>query len=226
MIAKPKIQPDGYRAVSPVIGVILMVAITVILAAVIGAFVLEIGDQQETAPNASFTFNENVRTFSDGSNKANITVVRSKHGGGDTIDITQFDANVNGNDSVWGSSDNPQISEPNDPAFPQPNILEALGSNDRHEFTSGENLNLMSYKGWGDDTVEKGEYIYDYWPLDSCGSPTQGTYNIRIDDPDGNTINTPVFRQGDSVSIIWTAESGGKTQTLAEYKVQNSVADC
>ncbi|MDX1747991.1 MAG: type IV pilin N-terminal domain-containing protein, partial [Halobacteriales archaeon] len=31
-------------AVSPVIGVILMVAITVILAAVIGAFVLGIGD--------------------------------------------------------------------------------------------------------------------------------------------------------------------------------------
>ncbi|MDB2285460.1 type IV pilin N-terminal domain-containing protein [Halorubrum ezzemoulense] len=33
------------RAVSPVIGVILMVAITVILAAVIGTFVLGLGDQ-------------------------------------------------------------------------------------------------------------------------------------------------------------------------------------
>jgi flagellin-like protein len=32
------------RGVSPVIGVILMVAITVILAAVIGAFVLGLGD--------------------------------------------------------------------------------------------------------------------------------------------------------------------------------------
>ncbi|SEL48967.1 type IV pilin [Haloferax larsenii] len=45
------------RAVSPVIGVILMVAITVILAAVIGTFVLGLGDQvQETAPQASFAF--------------------------------------------------------------------------------------------------------------------------------------------------------------------------
>ncbi|MEF8869094.1 MAG: type IV pilin N-terminal domain-containing protein, partial [Haloarculaceae archaeon] len=42
-------------AVSPVIGVILMVAITVILAAVIGTFVLGLGDQvQSTAPQASF----------------------------------------------------------------------------------------------------------------------------------------------------------------------------
>jgi flagellin-like protein len=48
------------RAVSPVIGVILMVAITVILAAVIGAFVLEIGNQQETAPSTSFDSEQQV----------------------------------------------------------------------------------------------------------------------------------------------------------------------
>ena len=48
---------DDDDAVSPVIGVILMVAITVILAAVIGTFVLGLGDQvQNNAPSASFTF--------------------------------------------------------------------------------------------------------------------------------------------------------------------------
>ena len=42
---------------SPVIGVILMVAITVILAAVIGTFVLGLGDQvQETSPNAQWNW--------------------------------------------------------------------------------------------------------------------------------------------------------------------------
>ena len=45
------------NAVSPVIGVILMVAITVILAAVIATFVLGLGDSlSETAPQASFSF--------------------------------------------------------------------------------------------------------------------------------------------------------------------------
>jgi len=44
------------KAVSPVIGVILMVAITVILAAVIGTFVLGLGDSiQDTSPSASIT---------------------------------------------------------------------------------------------------------------------------------------------------------------------------
>jgi flagellin-like protein len=43
-------------AVSPVIGVILMVAITVILAAVIASFVIGLGDSnQQTAPSVSFS---------------------------------------------------------------------------------------------------------------------------------------------------------------------------
>jgi len=46
------IGPEEERAVSPVIGVILMVAITVILAAVIAAFVLDIGPG-DPAPNAA-----------------------------------------------------------------------------------------------------------------------------------------------------------------------------
>lgn len=49
-------QPD--RAVSPVIGVILMVAITVILAAVIGAFVLGLGQESSAGPTAAFDLTE------------------------------------------------------------------------------------------------------------------------------------------------------------------------
>ncbi|MCU4800079.1 type IV pilin N-terminal domain-containing protein [Halobacteria archaeon HArc-gm2] len=65
-------------AVSPVIGVILMVAITVILAAVIASFVLGLGDQaQQTTPQASFSFDY------DASANENLTIT---HDGGDTID--------------------------------------------------------------------------------------------------------------------------------------------
>ncbi|NGM69422.1 type IV pilin [Natronolimnobius sp. AArcel1] len=48
---------EDKRAVSPVIGVILMVAITVILAAVIAAFVLDIGQQSEP-PQANIDISE------------------------------------------------------------------------------------------------------------------------------------------------------------------------
>ncbi|MDZ7687346.1 MAG: type IV pilin N-terminal domain-containing protein [Halobacteriales archaeon] len=45
-------------AVSPVIGVILMVAITVILAAVIGTFVLGLGDNVQDTPSAGVTVDQ------------------------------------------------------------------------------------------------------------------------------------------------------------------------
>ena len=66
------------EAVSPVIGVILMVAITVILAAVIGTFVLGLGDQvQDTAPQASFNFEFATTPVGE------VTIT---HDGGDTLE--------------------------------------------------------------------------------------------------------------------------------------------
>ncbi|MCK4798785.1 MAG: type IV pilin N-terminal domain-containing protein [Spirochaetes bacterium] len=57
-----KIFEKNEEAVSPVIGVILMVAITVILAAVIAAFVFGIGGTQEKAPTASIVVANNPDT--------------------------------------------------------------------------------------------------------------------------------------------------------------------
>jgi flagellin-like protein len=42
------------NAVSPVIGVILIVAITVILSAIVGSFALGLGESQDTAPQSSW----------------------------------------------------------------------------------------------------------------------------------------------------------------------------
>ena len=51
---------SNQEGVSPVIGVILMVAITVILAAVIGTFVLGFADQLQQNPQAVVTFDEDT----------------------------------------------------------------------------------------------------------------------------------------------------------------------
>ena len=70
-------------AVSPVIGVILMVAITVILAAVIGTFVLGLGSQvQNNAPTTDFTFDE------DGSNNLDITHTSGQAVQNDNVEVT------------------------------------------------------------------------------------------------------------------------------------------
>ena len=90
-------------AVSPVIGVILMVAITVILAAVIGTFVLGLGDQvQTTAPNANFQFDY------DDAQSGNLTIT---HSGGDGVAANELiltgDVNApNQNNMTWEGTGN------------------------------------------------------------------------------------------------------------------------
>ena len=84
-------------AVSPVIGVILMVAITVILAAVIGTFVLGLGSEVQETPAAQFTFEESGST---------ITIT---HDGGDPVkagNIDVVDSEASPNPSCnWGVSE-------------------------------------------------------------------------------------------------------------------------
>lgn len=83
------------RAVSPVIGVVLMVAVTVILAATIGTLVFGLAPGSDAhAPIASITIES--ETGSD-----NVTLI---HDGGDEVDLDDFsllqDGDVHNNDNL------------------------------------------------------------------------------------------------------------------------------
>ena len=85
------------RAVSPVIGVILMVAITVILAAVIGTFVLGLGDSLGGSATAGVTV--------DGDNTTDVTVTLTNLGTAESVKIV-YAANgtsVSGNLDAGGT---------------------------------------------------------------------------------------------------------------------------
>jgi flagellin-like protein len=160
-----RLNLKGDRAVSPVIGVILMVAITVILAAVIGAFVLEIGDQQETAPNTSFDSSQKVRFLSmgysnygfggcsdanaNGINECwNLSTVEYAHAGGETIDYRRVRISVDGNESVWTPNKWGKCNDCWNKPMPQPDVRQYLGSNQNVEFKSGESWSATWYCGY------------------------------------------------------------------------------
>jgi flagellin-like protein len=222
------------RAVSPVIGVILMVAITVILAAVIGAFVLEIGDQQETAPNTSFD-SEQYEWFHnqqyDKSSQFNLTRVRITHAGGDKIDYRNHRVSVNGNKTVFQHL---KSSPGGDYLAPAPDKIKTLGTNDPVEFSSGQSMGILVYGG----VAQNGDKMLAYEHIDSsyafrlkgqdyapsrpfisyqnnCGSRTDASTCSFVADREVNQLETD-----DRMAIVWTADSGGKDQTLFRYTVQ------
>lgn len=99
-------------AVSPVIGVILMVAITVILAAVIGAFVLGFNDGQAVAPQTSWSVEQDVNSFDESTGLSSDNLVTFTHDGGDPVEegnvelVETFDGDVTGDlstDDTTGS---------------------------------------------------------------------------------------------------------------------------
>jgi flagellin-like protein len=103
-------------AVSPVIGVILMVAITVILAAVIGAFVLDIGSDQQKVPQASWDSSQDTHAVDDADGDSidsadQFPQVTITHEGGDAISESNLDVTVNGEEALDATTDyNPNTS--------------------------------------------------------------------------------------------------------------------
>jgi len=145
---------DDDRAVSPVIGVILMVAITVILAAVIGTFVLGLGDQvQSTTPQASFGF----ETVND---KSSVVIT---HETGDSIAKSTLSV------SATNTINNPEGTNANSAPWDD---LDSSSSDD--SVSAGDSANVTADgTGWGGETIR---VIYNN--PDSDSSSTLGKFEV------------------------------------------------
>lgn len=112
------------RAVSPVIGVILMVAITVILAAVIGVFVLGLGDELgEAAPSNSLDVEGEI-TWDDTDNRAEVADVTITHSNGDSFDAEDVRVVIREDGSSVGEIDGTDL-DPADGEISVGDILSA-----------------------------------------------------------------------------------------------------
>lgn len=151
---------DDDRAVSPVIGVILMVAITVILAAVIGTFVLGLGDQiQSTTPQASFGFDS-----ADSATNVTITHEIGKSIPASNIKISATsNFNATGNTSA-SATDNFNFTSYSWADFPSASTDVSAGSSVTVTSTTG---------GFGGETIR---VIYS--SPDSDSSSTLGKFEV------------------------------------------------
>ncbi|WP_232701537.1 type IV pilin [Halobacterium wangiae] len=93
------VPDEDDRGVSPVIGVILMVAITVILAAVIATFVLGFPDQVSNNVNAGADVSQN-------SNDGNATVTWISEGNAVKLNVTASNSLAEVNGTTFGVLDN------------------------------------------------------------------------------------------------------------------------
>lgn len=154
---------DDDEAVSPVIGVILMVAITVILAAVIATFVLGLGDQiSNTAPQASFSFDYTE----DGNDNGDTLQVT--HNGGETITANEVVGAVTG-------------AQDGDSSVTYDGDLYGTSSSSEVNAGSSDTINAGSFSGSVSDLDLSGATVrVTYQPAAGGNSATLG----RWDGPD------------------------------------------
>lgn len=87
------------RAVSPVIAVVLMIAVTVILTAIVASFAFSLGGGAEPTPRANLEFD-----WDDGGTDGGADdVLVISHVGGDSLDPAQIEVLVNGTVVAAGS---------------------------------------------------------------------------------------------------------------------------
>ncbi|WP_253736754.1 type IV pilin [Halohasta salina] len=90
------------RGAAPVIGVVLMVSIAVILAAAVGGYVLNEGDQiPENVPQASFSY--------DYDDTENVTIT---HTGGDSIDNGTIEILIDGAEAYPNPAASTNVTDP------------------------------------------------------------------------------------------------------------------
>ncbi|MCL9817023.1 type IV pilin [Natronocalculus amylovorans] len=139
------------RAVSPVIGVILMVAITVILAAVIGTFVIGLGDDiGSTTPSASVDASpgDGLDDF-----EADETLVTFTHRSGDSISADNLD--------VVGSFNTSNIDVEKDISqgtFNAGRTLDANATEASDELEAGDTVSLIFDDGDRSTTLKTYEF--------------------------------------------------------------------
>jgi flagellin-like protein len=182
---------DDDQAVSPVIGVILMVAITVILAAVIGTFVLGLGDQvQNTTPQTSFGFDSDSDTFTgvDGANQS-VSSITAVHQSGDSLSESDVTISVDGNLAVG--------------------IVE----------NAGNNVTNVPWNSDGEISAGSSATIHGYY-TGSEGASAADAVDVNFSANWGASQTFEPLSSGQTVNVVYNSPDSDTSSTLGKKEVQ------
>lgn len=215
---------DDNAGVSPVIGVILMVAVTVIIAAVIGSTALGLGNQvSETPPQAQLQAEtvegytvDNTDSDYEFGGPEEFTVVTVTHTGGDSIDPENVRLTVDGEPvhAIGGEGTDPGND---DGESGRPGIVEPW--HNVKMITAGDTTELLTAgtyiedDGYTIDPVLEDRTVYTPDPNnDEIIFLDDGSNEKRYNEDEGVLLESD-----QTLRVIW--ESGDESVSLLEYEI-------
>lgn len=177
-------------------GVILLVAVTIVLAAVIGTFALGMTDEVSTpVPEASFETETRQVSFAS----TDYEIVFLTHKYGDKIDTDNIRVTVNGNQAwdVAGMDDGSGRT-----VEPTENI---------ETFSSGSQLRLVYWdNNYGNFPIPEGD-LYQ--------TKSAGVHVITASDVSDRALHDDMVGSGDTIRVIYESPETGKTVIIDELTV-------
>ncbi len=189
-----------------------MVAITVILAAVIGTFVLGLGDQlQSTTPQASFGFDQSTTditaedlTATDAQIPVTVTSVTITHESGDTLDANDLAVKVDGKTAYTNAGD-PTDSDG----------VDEVGGTFSGDVSAGSSISIVA--AVNDDSVTTGAASGDSEYVTNDDGELDIDYNGGGNDEDVKNVG---LSSGETVRIIYDSPDSDSSSTLGKYEIQ------
>lgn len=214
---------DDKAGASSVVGVILVIGVTVILAAVVGGYVYSISnDISESPPNTQFEIDyiedyEYTDPHDSGTIRFDYAVEIIPNG--DNIDPKNIDVKVNGEQAyVAGPTEDPEAI--NDPEITYPSswdsghriVLEPWQLEDT--ISTGEKIRILTAG------PEIRDYPANVTPINEDRVLYRHNYmDVYINDGGGSNpdLADVMLNRGDTIEIIWS--SGDESHRLAEYTI-------
>jgi flagellin-like protein len=215
------------RAVSPVVGVAILVGITVILASVVGAFVFGLVDIGGSPPDAQFTFDRTTGTYSTSASATTtdfgMVGVRALHNSGEAISTDELVIKVSGNQSEPQSNESVYNVEYNG----------RFSNDDWQDIWNASRAETPEFVRPGDS-----QRITFYGVDDAAIDTVQiQDYNVSPGEPAPNGLNPPGPHVGfgdqdaasdprgyklgncDVIEIVWQSPAGDRGQVLQSYRL-------
>lgn len=207
---------DGERAVSSVIGIVLLVAVTVILAGVLATFALDFGESTEAAPPAAFSSEQTEKFLvATGSNRGDFWALTIEYEGGEAIAEERVEVRING-ETAYGVA-NTSRGVCNDPK-----CHEAVRLWNGSGTITASNQITVVHKDSQDMSEGDGYDICTESHSNCPGGVDEDNPDKSLLYGDGTYNSNPIEHQltsGDTVQVVWASESGGTTVKLFEETI-------
>ena len=194
-------RPGDDSGVTSVIGVILLVAVTVIIASVVAVFALDVAEStSQSPPQVEFEVEQVNATVTDGNgDEATYKTLEISHKGGDTIEESQLSITVDGK-TAYGYEDttNKLLLEP---------YWQGTGTVD-----AGSEINIISRTNSMDGEDFSTDYEYDIY--------TSGDGLVPQDDNNNEFETNTQLRSGETVKIVWKSSDGQEGVVLFEQTIR------